>query len=168
MSSYENQLLLDEFKGQIDHGTSIFVVQYVTLRPDKVWELRSNLAKNKSTLKVVRKRVFGKAATGKKFAEVPSKGPICAVFVNQPEPMDALSALVKFKKANAEAKINILCGEVDGKLMTGPEVEYLSSLPNLDGMRAQFLALLVSPMAHLLSVMEAKMEGSTSETDQKN
>ena len=166
MSSYENELLLKEFKGQIEGSTSMFVFQYAALNPDKVWNLRSELAKNKSTLEVVRRRVFQQAAKEAGLAdESPIKGNICAVFVSQPEPMDTLKSVFNFKGENADSKIQALYGSMDGKLMTAEEVEYLSKLPNLDGMRSQLIGLFTAPMAQVLSVMEAKIEAASA--DQK-
>jgi large subunit ribosomal protein L10 len=164
MSSYENELLLKEFKGQIEGSASMFVFKYAALTPDKVWNLRSELAKNKSTLEVVRRRVFQQAAKESGIiSDAPITGNICADFVNQSEPMDALKAVFGFKSENAESNIEALYGEHDGKLMTGSQVEYLSKLPNLDGMRAQIIGLFVAPMAQVLSVMEAKIEASTAD-----
>lgn len=164
--NYEKELLLNEIKDQIGQSKSLIVAQYGKLPPDKVWGLRSNLAKNKSALEVVRKRVFLKAADlsgihffkDQKVDENLFVGNISVVLVNQEESMSSLKELFKFKGENADLKLNVLCGYIDGQVMTGAEVEYLSKLPTLDEMRSQFIGLLVAPMTHMLSVLEEKIK----------
>ena len=162
--SYEKELLLNEIKEQVGRSTSMIPIQYGCLPPGKVWTLRSNLAKSGSTLEVVRRRVFLKAAalSGINFDETLFKGNVGVVFVNQENSMDALKDVFKFKNDHPELKLGVLCGHIDGKPMTGAEVEYLAKLPSLDVMRSQFIALLVSPMTLTLSVMEAAIEGPLS------
>ncbi len=158
--NYEKELLLNEIKGQIDQSKSLIVAQYGKLPPDLVWSLRNNLAKNGSTLEVVRKRVFLKAAaqSGIQLDESLFKGNIGVVFVNQEESMNALKDVFKFKNENKDIKLSVLCGSIDGQVMSGAEVEYLSKLPTLDEMRSQFIGLLVAPMTHTLSVFEEKIK----------
>lgn len=162
--SYEKELLLNEYDDQLGHSMNQIVVQYAHLPPDKVWQLRNTLAKANNSLEVVRKRVFLKAASknGIEFDPAIFKGSICVVYINQAEPQHALKEVFNFKKSNPDFKLGVVCGRIDGKIVTGSEVEVLSSLPTLDEMRAQFIALLVTPMSQMLSVLEAKLEAPLS------
>jgi large subunit ribosomal protein L10 len=164
----EKQLLLNEIKEKIDGSTSMIVARYEKLPPNGSWILRSRLAKSGSLFEVVRKRVFLKAAemSGVKLDESILKGHIGVVFVNQPDAMEPAKTLVKFSEENAQT-LEVLCGQIEGKIVPGAEVVMLSKLPGINEMRAELIALLVSPMSHTLSVMEAAISGPLSVIEQK-
>lgn len=165
----EKELLLNEIKDKIDASTSMLVTSYSKLEPNQSWQLREELNKSGSVLEVVRKRVFLKAAekSGLKIDESLLAGHIGVVFVTQPDAMPTAKAVFKFSGENANI-LQIVCGQIDGKIMPGAEIEVLSKLPGLDEMRAMFLGLLTSPMSHMLSVMEAAIAGPLSVIEKKS
>jgi large subunit ribosomal protein L10 len=152
----EKELLLDEIKQKIDASTAMIVTRYSKLAPNTSWALRELLAKQGSLFEVVRKRVFMKAASkaGLQIDETLLKGHIGVVFINQPDAMAPAKTMFKFSEENAQI-FHVLCGQIDGKIMPGAEVEMLSKLPGIDEMRALLLGLFISPMSLTLSVMEA-------------
>ena len=157
----EKQLLLNEIKDKIDGSAALIAVNYVKLPPNHAWDLREQLQKAGGHFEVVRKRVFLKAAAvaGIQIDESLLAGHIGVVFVQQPDAMPSAKALLKFSQEHSDV-LQVLCGQIEGKLIPGSEVVYLSKLPGINEMRAQFLALLVSPMAQTLSVIEAKIAAS--------
>jgi large subunit ribosomal protein L10 len=158
----EKQLLLDEIKGKIDESAAMIVVSYEKLPPNHAWDLRDQLTKVGSFFEVVRKRVFLKAVglSGLEIDESLLAGHIGVVFVKEADAIPPAKVLLKFSQEHSGV-LQVLCGQIEGKLIPGSEVVYLSKLPGINEMRAQFIALLVSPMTHTLSVMEAKIEAST-------
>ena len=152
----EKELLLNEIKEKIDAAAAIVVTRYSKLEPNASWLLRELLTKSGSLFEVVRKRVFVKAAVKAGFSidEALLSGHIGVLFVNQPDAMVPTKALFKFSEENG-GLFQVVCGQIDGKMMPGAEVEMLSKLPGIDEMRANLLALFTSPMSQLLSVMEA-------------
>ena len=158
----EKQLLLNEIKDKIDESKALIVARYEKLEPNKAWALRDQLAKAGGLFEVVRKRVFLKAAelSGIKIDESLLVGHVGVLFVNEEDAMPSTKALVKFSREHSDV-LQVLCGQIEGKLIPGDEVVYLSNLPGINEMRAQFLALLVSPMAQTLSVIEAKIAASS-------
>lgn len=164
----EKKLLLDEIKQKIDASTAMIIARYDRLAPNLSWELRGLLAKSGSLFEVVRKRVFLKAVeqAGLQMDEVLLKGHIGVVFVNQPDAMAPTKAILKFSEDNGQL-LELLCGHLEGKMVPGPEIEALSKLPGMDEMRAQFLALLTSPMSQMLSTLEAVMAEPLSILEQK-
>ena len=107
------------------------------------------LSENESFLKAAEK-------AGIKIDEALLEGHIGVVFVNQPDAMVPTKVIFKFSEENANL-LQVLCGQIDGKMMPGAEMEMLSKLPGIDEMRATLLGLFTSPMSQLLSVMEAVM-----------
>ncbi len=162
----EKQLLLNEIKEKIDASKSLIVARYEKLPPNSAWDLRGRLAKKKCLFEVVRKRVFLKAAaaSGVSFDEAMLTGHIGIAFIEGDDPIGLTKDLLKFSEENGQS-IQVLCGQIEGKFVPGSDLEILSKLPSLDEMRANFLALLVSPMAQMLSVVDAAIEaGEKNET----
>ena len=163
------ELLLNEIKEKIDASTAMIVTCYSKLPPNGSWKLRGALAQTGSLFEVVRKRVFVKAAemSGVKLDESLLKGHIGVVFVTQPDALPSAKALMKYSDETANS-LEVLMGQIEGKMVPGAEVVMLSRLPGLSEMRAEFIALLVSPMTHTLSVMEAAIEGPLSNKEPNN
>jgi large subunit ribosomal protein L10 len=165
----EKELLLNEIKEKIDASTAMIITKYEKLEPNTAWILRDLLNKQGSLFEVVRKRVFLKAAekAGIQLDESSLTGHIGVVFVGQPDAMIPAKAVIKFSEANANL-LQVICGQIEGKMMPGAELEMLSKLPSLDEMRAMLLGLFTAPMAHVLSVMEAAIAGPLSEDVEKS
>lgn len=160
----EKTLLLDEIKDKIDHSTALVIASYDKLEPNLSWQLRETLAKSGGDFEVVRKRVFLKAAekAGIKLDESVLSGHVGIMFIKQDDVMATAKAMVKFSEENANL-LKVLCGKIEGKIVAGAEVVALSKLPGINEMRAIFLGLLTSPMAYMLSVLDAKIAENPSE-----
>lgn len=165
----EKELLLNEIKDKIDGSSAMIITRYDKLEPNTSWQFRDSLSKQGSIFEVVRKRVFLKAAekAGLTVDEALLKGHIGIVFVNQPDAMAPAKTVLKFSEENANL-LQVICGQIDGKMMPGAEVEELARLPGMEEMRATLLALFVSPMSQMLSVVEAAMAGPLSVFKQKS
>lgn len=165
----EKQLLLDEMKDKIDASKAMIVTKYDKLEPNTSWQLRELLNKQESEFEVVKKRVFLKAAemSGIKLDEKLFVGHIGVVFIGTEDAMKPTKEMLKFSKGSGDL-IEVLCGQIEGKLVPGAEVVELSKLPSIDEMRAILLGLFTSPMSQLLSVMEATMAGPLSVIEQKS
>jgi large subunit ribosomal protein L10 len=165
----EKQLLLNEIKDKIDGSTAMIVTSYDKLEPNKSWHLRDILAKQGSIFEVVRKRVFLKAAekAGVKIDEATLPGHIGIVFVSSPDAMLSAKAVIKFSEENANL-LKVVCGQIDGKIMPGAEVEVLAKLPGMDEMRAIMLGLFTTPMSQMLSVLEAVVAERSSVIEKKS
>lgn len=165
----EKELLLNEIKEKIDTSAAMIVTRYDRLPPNASWELRDALAKQGGLFEVVRKKMFVKAAerAGLQVDEGLLKGHVGIVFVNQPDALGAAKALLKFSKDNDKI-VEVLYGQIDGKVVAGADVEILAQLPGIDEMRASLLALMTAPMSQLLSVFEAVMREPLSILEQKS
>lgn len=165
----EKPLLLDEIKQKIDGSTAMIVTSYKRLEPNTSWQFRDALAKRGSLFEVVRKRVFVKAAAlaGVQIDESLLKGHVGVVFVNQPDAMAPAKAVFEFSESNGQI-FEVLCGNIEGKIVPGAEIEMLSKLPGIDEMRAIMIGLFTSPMSQMLSVLEAVMAEPVSVIEQKS
>ena len=161
----EKQLLLDEIQEKIDASSAMIITSYDRIAPNFSWAFREELAKSGGLLEVVRKRIFLKAAEKSGLELDPSqlKGHIGVVFIQQSDAIPSAKAVYKFSE---EAGLEVVCGQIEGKTVDGSEVEQLSKLPGLEEMRAQFIALLVSPLTQTLAVFEAVMAETLSVIEQ--
>ncbi len=165
----EKELLLNEIKEKMDASTAMIVARYDKLEPNISWQLRDLLGQSGSIFEVVRKRIFLKAA---EKAGIPIDasllaGHIGVIFVNQPDTMAPTKAVFKFSEENGEL-LKVICGQINGKIIPGTEVEELSKLPGLDEMRAILLGLFTSPMSQMLSILEAVMAEPLSVIEKKS
>jgi large subunit ribosomal protein L10 len=165
----EKELLLNEIKDKIDASSAMIITRYDKLEPNTSWQFRETLGKQGSLFEVVRKRVFLKAAE-KAGLQIDGRllaGHIGIVFVNQPDAMALTKVVFKFSEENGNL-LQVICGQIEGKMVPGAEIEELSKLPGMNEMRATLLGLFTSPMSQMLSVLEAVMAGPLSVIEQKS
>lgn len=155
----EKQLLLNEIQEKIDSASAMIVTSYNQLPPNLSWNLRDQLAKADSHFEVMRKRVFLKAAekSGLKFDESALKGHVGVVFIKGEDAAAPAKVVMKFSEANSNI-LEMLCGQIEGKMMPGSDIQTLSKLPGINEMKAELIGLFIAPMAQLLSVFEAMIE----------
>lgn len=152
----EKHLLLDEVKDQIDENKGSFLVmRYVGLTANKATAFRRTVRQSGGSVAVMRKRILKKAAEASginlEIAALP--GHIGVVYTNQ-DPIEMTKLVIKFGQENAKM-VQVIGGRFDGQLYNAADVEKLSKLPDLNGMRSQLLGLFEAPMAQTLAVMEA-------------
>ncbi len=165
----EKNLLLEEIKEKIDSSTALIVARYDRMPPNLSWEFRDKLAKSGGSFEIVRKRVLLKAAekSGLKLDESLLKGHIGVIFVQQPDASPSAKLVYKFSGDNQNI-LDVVCGQIEGVMYGGDEVEQLSKLPGIEEMRSQMIALFISPMTQTLAVFEAVMAEPLSVIDQKS
>lgn len=165
----EKKLLLDEIKQKIDSSSALIITRYDRLPPNTSWDFRDQLAKSGSLFEVVRKRIFLKAAemSGIKIDESTLGGHIGVAFVQKQDAIASAKVIYKFSEDNQNL-LEVVCGKIEGKIVNGPDLEMLSKLPDINEMRAQMLALFVSPMSELVGVLEAVIGEPLSVLEQKS
>jgi large subunit ribosomal protein L10 len=131
------------------------ITSYERLGAVEASAFRGLLCQAGGEMEVVRKRVFMKAAesAGVNISQEDLKGHIGIVFAKG-DPVETAKAVCAFSKEKGEV-FQVLGGHFDGKKISPADVETLSKLPDLPGMRAQVLGRLEAPMSQTLSVMEA-------------
>lgn len=165
----EKELLLNEIREKINDSMTMIVTRYEKLPPNVSWQFRDQLAKSGSFFEVVRKQVFLKAAeqAGIPLVEASLKGHIGVIFVRQADIMPSTKLICKFSEENGQI-FELLCGQIEGKMVPGADLEILSKLPGIDEMRATLLGLFTSPMSQMLAVLEAVMAEPLSVIGQKS
>ena len=164
----EKQLLLDEIKEDIDHSNGMIVTGFKSMTPQNSWDFFEKLSKIEGKYRVVKKRVFQKAAetAGITINLTDYKDHVGVVYVGG-DTVSAAKAVYSFAD-ETKVPLKVLCGTFEGKMYTTDEVEQLSKLPTKDEMRAQFIGLLEAPMSQTLSVMEGLMTSIMHAMDNKS
>lgn len=154
------ELLLKEVREMVETGKDVVVASYEKLPPDRAWEFRRDLKKVGGQFKVIRKGLFRKYAEKYKQDDklFDGKFSVGVVVADKATTMEAVKVVTKHATDNKDHKVEILFGEIDGEMMKGADIKYLSTLPSLEVLRAQLLSIFASPMSQLLSVLEAAAE----------
>lgn len=151
----EKQYLLDDLKSKIEASKAFIVTQYKAMSANDMGEFRKGISQVGGDFEVVSKRVFIKAAEaayGVEFKKENLQGHIGVVIADK----DYISAAKEVRNycKNSE-NLQIVAGYIEGQLYDEASVIKLSELPNIEEMRAQFLATLEAPMAQTLGTFEA-------------
>jgi len=151
----EKELLKQEIKDKIEQFGSFVIMQYKGLNANMANDFRREMGKVGGDVEVVRKRVLLKAAEDAGLALDLSAlpGHIGIVFLGA-DPIESTKMVIKFSQ-DREKVIQIIGGRFDGQLYSGADVEYLSTLPGKDEMRAQLLSVFEAPLSQTLAVIEA-------------
>ncbi|HEU63770.1 hypothetical protein LCGC14_1297990 [marine sediment metagenome] len=150
----EKKLLLEEIKEKIDSSSSLVVTKFKNITSTESWNFRNILLKNASEMEVVKKRVFLKAfeKSGYKCSIEELDGQIAVIFIKD-DPVGAIKAIFEFSEQTN--KLEVIRGEIEDKVYNKEDLLFLSKLPTMNDLRAEFLSVLEDPMSGTLSVMES-------------
>ena len=140
------------FASDFEKSEAGFIVQFQGLDVEQMTQLRSQLRKADSQIRVIRntlaKRVFGKEKS--QNLEDSLKGSNAFVFAFKDA---ARTAKVLSEFAEDTEFLTLKQGLIGEKVWSGKDIQKLASLPSLDELRAQFLSLLSQPATGLVRVL---------------
>ncbi|MCL2758248.1 MAG: 50S ribosomal protein L10 [Alphaproteobacteria bacterium] len=128
----------------------VFVIENQGLTVKQFEDLRKQLKPSVSVFKVIKNRLFKLAVKDTGFADVEDmmKRPTAVAIAT--DPLAVTKVLAKFAEANP--KLSIIGGKMDGGLLDTKGVEQLSKLPSLLEIRGTIARILVEPGARLARV----------------
>lgn len=158
----EKKYLVDEVAGHIKKSSYILLADFTKVTVEDAAIVRNELRPLGAEYHVVKNSIFNIAA---KQANLPDftkhLSGHTAIITGGDDAPGVAKVLVKFFKD--KQKLEVKVGAMDGKALTKEEIEALSKLPNLAGIRAQLLSLLQTPatsFARLLVAKNEKAEGA--------
>lgn len=156
----EKESLIQEVKALIDQNSIMLVVKQSGINSAESYNLRSEIKKTESTYKVVKNTLVKVALCGTEFEPLKDSltGQTAVVFSSSP--VEVTKALADFSK-KASGKLEVVSGFYEGKLLSSSDIKFLSSLPPLDVLRAQFIALIKAPSQKVYSCVKAPAEQLT-------
>ena len=144
---------IDEF---VKNSGYCFVLNYGGLNVEQLAALRVELAKAKSTLKVVKNTYLAKALEDKGWTQLEAvlTGPT-ALVAGDGDPAEVAKAIVAFLKKNEQASVK--AGQLENQTLDAAQVKQLSELPGKDEMRAKLLGTLNAPAQNMVGVLAASL-----------
>ena len=155
----EKQLLLDELTGMMEEHHSFVIAQYSRISVNRTIQFRKKIKSHGGDVQVAGKRLIVKAAEqlGITLDLAGLPGHI-AVILGGKDPLQTTKEVFGFCKESAKA-MNVLGGYLYGSLLSAEDVEQLSQLPNLEGMRSQLLGTLIAPLSQTLAIFDSVLGG---------
>ena len=128
----------------------VFVIENHGLTVKQTEDLRKQLKPLVSVFKVIKNRLFKLAVKDTGFAGVADmmKRPTAVAIAT--DPLAVTKVLAKFAEANP--KLSIIGGKMDGDLLDAKGVEQLSKLPSLLEIRGTIARILVEPGSRIARV----------------
>jgi large subunit ribosomal protein L10 len=149
----EKTVAVEKTHETFEQTPHVILASYRGLTVNQANELRAKIAEVGGSYRVIKNRLAKMAATGtpaEGMSELFS-GP-CAIATHESDPVGLAKALAEFAKANPQ--IELLAGVIDAKdILDAKDVKRLASLPGLQELRAQLLALLQTPATTLLRLV---------------
>ncbi|NGX50576.1 MAG: 50S ribosomal protein L10 [Chlamydiae bacterium] len=163
----EKQFLLDEIKEQLEGSSTFLLTRYQGMDPNLTYNFRLSISETGGFYKVVKKRVFLKAADeiGLAVDRENLDGHIGIIYAGE-DTVATTKVIYKFTSDNT-GLMEVIGGLFEGKQCSPQDFKEISKLPSQEQMRAEFLGILQAPMSAIVGTMEALLGGTTSCIDQK-
>ncbi len=131
----------------------VILAAFRGLSVNQAGELRDRIREAGGRYRVIKNRLARRAAAGTPAEPLAERfsGP-CGMASHDSDPVSLARALSGFAKKNPE--IELLGGLIDSRdLLDAAQIEHLASLPSLDELRAQLLALISTPATTLVRLL---------------
>ncbi len=155
----EKKYLVDEVAGHIKKSSYILLADFTKVTVEDAAIVRNELRPLGAEYHVVKNSIFNIAA---KQANLPDftkhLAGHTAIITGGDDAPGVAKVLVKFFKDKQRLEVKV--GAMDGKALSKEDIETLSKLPNLAGIRAQLLSLLQTPATSFARLLVAKNEQS--------
>ena len=153
MNRAEKQGTIREIQEVISQNAAFYLVDFKGLKVKEISALRDRVRETSGQMRVVKNTLLKKASEGTDLsgAEEWMEGPTALAWAPL-DPIPLAKALVTFAKGNPKLKVK--GGVVDGKAVGAADVETLSRLPGLNGIRAQLLGLIQAPATKLATILQ--------------
>ena len=153
----EKQFLVDEVAAQLAASNYLLLANFTGVTVANSTSVRDQLRVHGAEYHVVKNSILNIAA---KQANLPDLAAHLightALVTGGNHPTGVAKVLVTFFKEFS--KLEVKAGVLDAKLLTKAEVEALSKLPSLDGIRAQLLSLFSTPASQVVRLLDAKRQ----------
>ena len=153
MNKEQKKNYIEKMTTDIDKSEAVIVTHYQGLNMPQLDQLRKQMREHGILFKITKNRITKIALkeTSKKDLEKYFTGPTAAAISS--DPISTAKILTKFSKSNA--KLKIIAGFMDGKILDEKEVSVIATLPSLEEARAKIVGILATPAQKLVSILLA-------------
>jgi large subunit ribosomal protein L10 len=150
--------IVDELAAELGSAETLIVADYRGLTNKQLEALRDELIPHGARFRIVKNTLTRRAAeqAGADALLVMLEGPTAIAFIESAgDPAAVAKALAKTAKDT-----NVLTlrgGILEGKTLSGEEVDRLATLPPLDVLRGQLVGAVIAPVTQLLALVSAPL-----------
>jgi large subunit ribosomal protein L10 len=154
----DKERIVDELAADLGSAETLIVADYRGLTNKQLEALRDQLLPHGARFRIVKNTLTRRAAeqAGADALLVMLEGPTAIAFI---ESSGDPAAVAKALAATAK-ETNVLTlrgGILEGKTLSGAEVDRLATLPPVDVLRAQLVGAIVAPLTQLLGLVSAPL-----------
>jgi large subunit ribosomal protein L10 len=154
----DKERIVTELAADLSSAETLIVADYRGLTNKQLEALRDELLKHGARFRIVKNTLTRRAAeqAGAEALLVMLEGPTAIAFIESSgDPAAVAKALATTAKES-----NVLTlrgGMLEGKPLSGAEVDQLATLPPTDVLRAQLVGAIVAPLTQLLALVSAPL-----------
>jgi large subunit ribosomal protein L10 len=154
----DKERIVEELAAELGSAETLIVADYRGLTNKQLEALRDELIPHGARFRIVKNTLTRRAAeqAGAEALLVMLEGPTAIAFIESAgDPAAVAKALAKTAKDT-----NVLTlrgGILEGKTLSGEEVDRLATLPPLDVLRSQLVGAVVAPLTQLLGLVSAPL-----------
>ncbi|PIR17313.1 MAG: 50S ribosomal protein L10 [Deltaproteobacteria bacterium CG11_big_fil_rev_8_21_14_0_20_49_13] len=154
MNRTQKQETVKTFTEKVKNAKAFILADYLGLTVAQMTSLRRKLDKDKSSMRVVKNRLFKRALKDLSIEGLDTflKGTVAMVYSND-DPILPAKVLAHFAKDNEKLKIK--AGFMDNKVMTAKMLHEIASLPSREILLAKLLGTMNAPATNIVGVIAA-------------
>src|SRR4051794_8608521 len=160
MQKEDKERVVAELTEKLRTAETLIVADYRGLTMPQIDALRGKLIENGARLSVVKNTLTRRAAeaAGADALLALLEGPSAIAFIEADGDMVAVAKALADSARDTKV-LEIRGGVMQGRQISGAEVEELAKLPPFDVLRGQVLAAIIAPLNNLLGLVNAPLQG---------
>ena len=153
MKRSEKNNFVQKLKEEFEKSSSVIVTHYSGLSVIETDKLRKAMRDNGAKFKVTKNRLTKLALAETQFESITDlfDGPTAIAYSN--DPVAPAKVAVDFEKKFENFKI--VGGSFEGEKIDINKINFLASLPSLDGIRGKLVGLISAPAQKIASILQA-------------
>lgn len=159
MHKEEKERVVAELTARLRAADTLFVADYRGLTMPQIDALRGRLIENGAKLTVVKNTLTRRAAeaAGVDALLALLEGPSAIAFIESDGDMVAVAKALA-ESARETKVLEIRGGLMQGRTISGTDIEELAKLPPFDVLRGQVLGAIIAPLSNLLGLVSAPLQ----------
>ena len=158
MLKTDKERIVEDLAAELGTAQTLIVADYRGLTNKQLEALRDALIPHGARFRIVKNTLTRRAAeqAGADALLVMLEGPTAIAFIESSgDPAAVAKALAQTAKETSV--LTLRGGILEGKTLTGEEVDRLATLPPLDVLRGQLVGAVVAPLTQLLALVSAPL-----------
>ena len=156
MANPAKQEAVKELNEVFQKATAAVLADYQGIDAPSIAELLSTMRSRSVEFRVIKNTLAKLAAKNTSFEglEANFKGPV-SLFLSFDDPIAPAKVLADCRKANAKKTPRVICGMVEGKVISADEVKALADLPSREQLLSQMLSVFQGPTTNFAGVFSS-------------